>query len=439
MSTVVVKVFYGKEAHRIAFPVDKITFNDLKNKIAVRIKKDPSNFALKYEDQENDRVTLTCDEDIRDAISVSRELNASSLKIYVSENSDPADQEEFVLLHADAPAPELKQEESVAVESNVSFEQLNNDFQKMLEDRLNAVPAASPAFEVASPVLSAAAPVASPAAPVEAPQSEEKSDAAAVHANVTCDGCEVSPITGVRFKCIVCNNFDLCSKCEEANVHDLKHPLLKIKVPRGDVSPVRMCGGRRFGNKCRRSFAKFVEDVTIPDRSNCAPGEVKYKIWKLQNVGGQDWPAGYKAMCISGEEAIDVNSREVVLPSIPAGSEFEVKVQINVPKTPGRYVSNFKLVNADGEKFGPKIWLDFYVPEIDVKKPAAVVEENKAAEPVKPVEVQKSAAEIKYQAQLEELASMGFSDIGLNVYLLDKFDGKCERVVHWLLDRARSN
>lgn len=54
MSTVVIKVFYGKEAHRIAFPADKVNFNDLINKIAIRIKKDPKQFTLKYEDQEND-------------------------------------------------------------------------------------------------------------------------------------------------------------------------------------------------------------------------------------------------------------------------------------------------------------------------------------------------------------------------------------------------
>jgi len=324
----------------------------------------------------------------------------------------------------------------------------------MLEERLNAekpVEASNPRVEIP---LNAATPVETPkpvATPVletpkvqfEAPPKvvQEEKQAAAVHVGVTCDGCSVSPIVGDRFKCIACNDYDLCSACELSNIHDVSHPLLKIKTPRTDernVSPFR--GGRRGGNKCRRSFAKFVEDLTIPDRSNCAPGEVKSKVWKLQNVGNMDWPAGYKAVCISGEEPIDLKSREVVLPPIPAGKEFEVKVQVNVPKTPGRYVSNFKLVNTDGEKFGPKIWLDFYVPAIDVsvKKPVA---EEKVLEIPKPevVAPKKSEDEIKYQLQLEELASMGFSDIGLNIYLLEKFEGKSERVVHWLLDRARSN
>jgi hypothetical protein len=31
-----------------------------------------------------------------------------------------------------------------------------------------------------------------------------------VHKNVTCDGCELSPILGARWKCSVCADYDLC-------------------------------------------------------------------------------------------------------------------------------------------------------------------------------------------------------------------------------------
>ena len=37
------------------------------------------------------------------------------------------------------------------------------------------------------------------------------------HTNVACDGCDMSPIVGVRYKCIVCKNFDYCEVCEEKN------------------------------------------------------------------------------------------------------------------------------------------------------------------------------------------------------------------------------
>ena len=35
----------------------------------------------------------------------------------------------------------------------------------------------------------------------------------AVHLNVVCDGCEMANIRGSRFKCLVCDDYDLCEKC----------------------------------------------------------------------------------------------------------------------------------------------------------------------------------------------------------------------------------
>lgn len=56
-----------------------------------------------------------------------------------------------------------------------------------------------------------------------------KDQAAQVHDNVICDGCQINPITGIRYKCSVCPDFDLCEKCENEKPHD--HPLLKIRKP----------------------------------------------------------------------------------------------------------------------------------------------------------------------------------------------------------------
>jgi len=51
------------------------------------------------------------------------------------------------------------------------------------------------------------------------------------HSNVRCDGCNVFPIVGARYNCTVCPDFDLCAKCEAASVHPAEHPLLKLRQP----------------------------------------------------------------------------------------------------------------------------------------------------------------------------------------------------------------
>jgi len=49
--------------------------------------------------------------------------------------------------------------------------------------------------------------------------------------SVTCDGCHVAPLVGLRYYCETCGNYDLCSACEKKG-HD--HPLKLISAPIGD-------------------------------------------------------------------------------------------------------------------------------------------------------------------------------------------------------------
>jgi hypothetical protein len=65
-----------------------------------------------------------------------------------------------------------------------------------------------------------------------------------IHRDVQCDGCQATPIVGARFKCTVCPNFDLCAACEAKGEHPTDHALLKLRV-----SMEEKCGrGRRYGH-----------------------------------------------------------------------------------------------------------------------------------------------------------------------------------------------
>lgn len=57
-----------------------------------------------------------------------------------------------------------------------------------------------------------------------------------IHVGVACDGCEVAPITGIRYKCAVLKDFDYCAKCEATIPHD--HPFLKIRKAGGAPSMI---------------------------------------------------------------------------------------------------------------------------------------------------------------------------------------------------------
>jgi len=82
---------------------------------------------------------------------------------------------------------------------------------------------------------------------------------AVVHEGITCDGCQQSPITGIRFKCRVCPDYDLCTSCEAKDVHPADHPLIKFKVPRSQRCgrgswPRSPLGGGLWGSWSRGSW-----------------------------------------------------------------------------------------------------------------------------------------------------------------------------------------
>jgi len=67
------------------------------------------------------------------------------------------------------------------------------------------------------------------------PRAQPQSNASgSIHQGVSCDGCAVSPIVGIRYKCCVREDFDLCEQCESRNQQP--HPMIKIYAP--DQAPV---------------------------------------------------------------------------------------------------------------------------------------------------------------------------------------------------------
>ncbi|KAF7976604.1 hypothetical protein HWV62_6102 [Athelia sp. TMB] len=70
----------------------------------------------------------------------------------------------------------------------------------------------------------------------EAQESEEPR-AGPTH-TALCDGCQDGEhIVGIRWKCMVCEDYDLCDRCHTAGIHD-EHQMLKIEHP-GDILAIR--------------------------------------------------------------------------------------------------------------------------------------------------------------------------------------------------------
>ena len=106
---------------------------------------------------------------------------------------------------------------------------------------------------------------------------QPKSASNIVHQKVTCDGCKVFPIRGIRYKCTVCPDFDYCEKCEETVEHN--HVFMKIKKPYNPLSyhinNGRSADPNRSNRNCHffNNFRKFANPEEVSAKNK--PEEVK--------------------------------------------------------------------------------------------------------------------------------------------------------------------
>ena len=53
------------------------------------------------------------------------------------------------------------------------------------------------------------------------------------HVNIICDSCRQNGIFGMRWKCVKCYDFDLCTPCYNDGKHTLEHEFCRIDVVQG--------------------------------------------------------------------------------------------------------------------------------------------------------------------------------------------------------------
>lgn len=364
-----------------------------------------TDFVVKYEDDEKDLVTISSDAELREALTVASKEN-NVLRIFISERSKaapapsqakgkapeapPCINPELLATLSQFISPEAIQSlvgQFLGPNANVDLPDLinrlhnsNNNNQQLppfLQHLLGVFPnlkdvlqqrQGGPGGCCANPASCA------PCGPsAESCNNNNAADGPAVHQGVVCDGCGKDPITGVRYKCTTCFNFDLCETCEAKKVHDPSHPLRAISTP------VNRCG--RFGARgrghggCRRGtgpagvvfgsktsdkwLARFVKDVTVEDGTTMPPNTKFVKIWRVRNEGTTAWPEQAVLSRMKGDNLGTVES--VPVPAVAPGEEVDIAVELVAPSEPGRYVSYWRLMASDGIRFGQRIWVDIIV------------------------------------------------------------------------------
>ncbi|KAK6172612.1 hypothetical protein SNE40_016232 [Patella caerulea] len=142
----------------------------------------------------------------------SDDLSEQLGKLMSLTSSDDSDVDESTELEKDGPdAPEATENEPEERTDSTSSMQLLDLIQSDMRSQFQS--------DMMAQFLSTVVPV--------TPQKPEARGV--LHPNVLCDGCE-GKVYGVRFKCCVCPDYDLCSSCEGTGLHN-QHDMRQILTP----------------------------------------------------------------------------------------------------------------------------------------------------------------------------------------------------------------
>lgn len=107
--------------------------------------------------------------------------------------------------------------------------------------------------------------------------------------------------------------------------------------------------------------AAYLADVTIPDKTQIAPGEAFTKTWAVRNTGTCDWTPGYKLVYARAEQ-MGGPAAVVISDTVAAGNSAEVSVPLVAPTQPGQYTGVWQLADAEGLPFGEVLTVLIVVP-----------------------------------------------------------------------------
>lgn len=240
---VMLKILFERELHVLN---RKVSYDELRSFIQKTFSKVPENFCIYYRDSDDDKIELTSESDLQ----VVYECTNGAIKLVIErrveepellEVCDESD-EEIVVIDDVTPQP-----------SNMKCSSVTQNSEALNASEIDTLIKSCIAEIIPDLTKRIHTEVSSRLVPTT-----KKNQAEVVHEGVRCDGCQMKPIIGARYKCAICHDFDFCSKCEDKAEH--AHPFLKIRYPEQAPKSLLVCidddhhtdiqvNGTRFGEE----------------------------------------------------------------------------------------------------------------------------------------------------------------------------------------------
>ena len=175
-----------------------------------------------------------------------------------------------------------------------------------------------------------------------------------VHDGIKCNNCGEENIEGIRYKCTVCPDFNLCQKCETEAIHPPSHIFIKMRRPVKDEDL------KLDKDKCKYSYKNEDYDFTVDDRNlifsieNKENGTLAKQI-AITNNGFEDWNPGAKFKCLDSSQ---LKGKDYTIESrINRGDTVNIEIifedfKKDLGTFKDEYDVYYQMFNSDNEAFG---------------------------------------------------------------------------------------
>ena len=183
-----------------------------------------------------------------------------------------------------------------------------------------------------------------------------------IHSNIKCELCLQQPIVGIRYKCSICPNYNLCESCEEKNYELKTHPhdFIRMRDPVVEKPKVipQNGGYQLLEPEDKNINQKFSFDVLNKNLTyNINQGKEKFLDVRivLQNNYGMSWNLGTTKL-VCDKLRSNIICEDVNLPPLSSEQKTEVRCLFNNVNTlePGNYKCYFNFT-VDKKIYGPPI------------------------------------------------------------------------------------
>ncbi len=132
---------------------------------------------------------------------------------------------------------------------------------------------------------------------------------------------------------------------------DQPAPTIALTSPPPQATPTPSC----------TSSLRYIEDLTLPDGSFVAPGDLLDKRWRVENNGSCNWDVHYRLKPIAGPP-LGAPPEFALFPA-RAGTQATIQINFTAPAEAGAYRSAWQAYDPLGQAFGDPIFIDIVVAQ----------------------------------------------------------------------------